>query len=229
MADGRGDQVVVTGSASGIGAAIARHLASEGWSVVGMDLRQVADAPWLSRQLVVDLSDEVAARQAAEELRGSKALVHAAGFMRTGALGELVTADGDAMWKVHVRALVILADALCPHMGQGGRVLAIGSRVSAGAAGKSQYAACKAATAALIRSWAKELVDKGVTANVIAPAATETAMLADANRARVAPVMPPIGRYISPDEIAAYASFILSPSGAAITGQELLLCGGSSL
>ena len=224
-----GNTVVVTGSSSGIGAAIAAQLAAEGWSIIGLDVRPAADAPHLARQIAVDLTDDAETRRVAASVRGAQALVHAAGFMRTGALGELSVADGEAMWKVHVRALIVLADALCPHMPAGGRLVAIGSRASAGEANKSQYAACKAAIVALVRSWAKEMAARGVTANVIAPAATATPMLADTNRAQVAPVMPPIGRYISPMEIAAYVSFILSPDAAAITGQELLICGGSSL
>ena len=114
-------------------------------------------------------------------------------------------------------------------MTAGGRLLAIGSRTSSGAAGKSQYAACKAAVTALIRSWAAELAGRGITANVIAPAATATPMLTSVDRAGVAPLVPPIGRFIEPDEIAAYASFLLSPESGAITGQELLVCGGASL
>jgi NAD(P)-dependent dehydrogenase (short-subunit alcohol dehydrogenase family) len=148
--------------------------------------------------------------------------------MRTGALGELDPADGDAMWAVHVRALVLLAKALSPGMRPGGRIIAIGSRASGGAAGKSQYAACKAAVTALIRSWAIELAPQGVTANVIAPAATATPMLTDTERT-VTPVTPPMGRFIEPDEVAALAAFLLSREAAAITGQELLVCGGASL
>jgi NAD(P)-dependent dehydrogenase (short-subunit alcohol dehydrogenase family) len=53
-------------------------------------------------------------------------------------------------------------------------------------------------------------------------------MLASADRT-VAPITPPIGRFVDPEEIAAYAAFLLSPAAAAITGQELLVCGGASL
>lgn len=221
--------VAITGSSSGIGAAIAERLAADGWSVIGLDLHPMDVAPHLSRQIAVDLSDEQQTRSVAASLRGCEGLVHAAGFMRTGALGELSPSDGEAMWKLHVRAMVILANDLVPQMGPGGRLLAIGSRTSAGAANKSQYAACKAAMVALVRSWAKELAGRGVTANIIAPAATATAMLADDRRAGVAPILPPIGRYITPGEIAAYASFLFSADAAAITGQELLVCGGASL
>ena len=74
------------------------------------------------------------------------------------------------------------------------------------------------------------LLDHTLTSDSdIAPAATATPMLTSGARAAVAPVLPPIGRYIEPREIAAYAAFILSADAAAITGQELLICGGASL
>jgi 3-oxoacyl-[acyl-carrier protein] reductase len=221
--------VVVTGSRSGIGAAIARRLAHDGWAVIGVDLGTDESATFLAEQRVADLSNSQQVAALVASLPRVRALVHAAGFMRTGSLTDLDPSDGDAMWAVHVRALVLLAQALCPGMVAGGRLLAIGSRTSTGAAGRSQYAACKAAVVALIRSWAIELASKGITANVIAPAATATPMLASRSRANVPPIMPPIGRFIDPEEIAAYAAFLLSPQAAAITGQELLVCGGASL
>ncbi|HLZ73418.1 SDR family NAD(P)-dependent oxidoreductase [Phenylobacterium sp.] len=218
--------VVVTGAASGIGAAIAARLAAEGWSVVGVDR---AESKGSTASRLVDLADEAAVARLATSLRGADALVHAAGFMRTAPLGEIDLADGDAMWAVHVRALTVLANGLAPSMGAGGRILAIGSRTSAGAAGRSQYTACKAAVTGLIRSWAMELVARGVTANVIAPAATETGLLSAPSRESAPPKTPPMGRFIRPHEVAAYAAFILSRDADAITGQELLICGGASL
>jgi NAD(P)-dependent dehydrogenase (short-subunit alcohol dehydrogenase family) len=220
---------LVTGSASGIGAAIAERLSLDGWRVVGLDLTPTAGPASLARQITADLSDPVQVRGLVAELSDVDAVVHAAGFMRTGALEALDPADGRAMWDIHVQALVLLAQAYCPRMPHGGRLLAIGSRTSTGAANKSQYAAAKAAVTALVRSWAIELAPRGVTANVIAPAATATPMLVSDGRKGVPPKLPPIGRYIEPREIAAYAAFILSPDAAAITGQELLVCGGASL
>lgn len=220
---------LVTGSGSGIGAAIATRLAGDGWRVVGVDLTKTPDAPHLAEQIAADLADQAQVRAVAARAAGAQALVHAAGFMRTGELDSLDPAAGEAMWLVHVRALALLSQGLLPAMERGGRLLAIGSRTSAGAAGKSQYAATKAAVTALIRSWAIELAPRGITANVIAPAATATSMLSGADRSSVPPVTPPIGRFIEPREIAAYAAFILSPEADAITGQELLICGGASL
>lgn len=220
--------VLVTGSRSGIGAAVARRLAAAGWAVTGVDLSTDPKATHFADQRTADLTQPAELEALLASLPPMTALVHAAGFMRTGDLAALDVADGDAMWALHVRALVSLAQGLSGRMGPGGRIVAIGSRTSAGAAGKSQYAACKAAVTALVRSWAAELAPKGITANVVAPAATATGMLADPTRT-VAPVLPPIGRYIEPDEVAAYVAFLLSPDASAITGQELLICGGASL
>jgi NAD(P)-dependent dehydrogenase (short-subunit alcohol dehydrogenase family) len=124
-----------------------------------------------------------------------------------------------------------LCDALLPKMtARGtGRVIFIGSRVAVGMAGRGQYAATKAALIALAKSWAAEVAPHGVTVNVVSPAATATAMLDDPNRASVTPKLPPIGRLIQPEEIAALVSFLLSPAAAAITGQDIQICGGSSL
>jgi NAD(P)-dependent dehydrogenase (short-subunit alcohol dehydrogenase family) len=110
-----------------------------------------------------------------------------------------------------------------------GRVVLVGSRVSRGIAGRGQYAATKAALVSLARSWAAEVVAQGVTVNVVSPAATQTAMHDDPARATTAPRLPPIGRMIQPAEIASLVAYLLSPAAAAITGQEIQICGGSSL
>ena len=95
--------------------------------------------------------------------------------------------------------------------------------------GRGQYAATKAALIALARSWAREVAAKGVTINVVSPAATATAMLEDPARAATAPRIPPLGRLIEPAEIAEVVAFLLSPAAAAITGQDIAVCGGASL
>lgn len=222
---------VVTGSSGGIGRAIASRLLEDGWRVSGLDLA----APTLSHagfvHVAVDLCDAGAIGRAAGDLQDAQALVHAAGVLRVGPLGALDHAGGELMWRLHVDAATRLADALVPAMAARGRgrVVFVGSRVAQGLPGRGQYAATKAALIALARSWAAEVAAQGVTVNVVSPGATQTLMLQDPARAGSAPRLPPIGRLIQPEEIAALAAFLLSPHAAAITGQDIAICGGSSL
>lgn len=222
---------IVTGASSGIGHAIASALLASGWRVTALDVA----APTLSHaafaSVQVDLTDGFALENAAKSLGDVDALVHAAGVLRVGSVGALDHASGELMWRLHVDAATRLCDALLPKMTTRGtgHVVFIGSRVAAGMAGRGQYAATKAALVALAKSWAAEVAPRGVTVNVVSPAATATAMLDDPNRASVAPKLPPIGRLIQPAEIAALVSFLLSPAAAAITGQDIQICGGSSL
>ncbi len=219
---------LVTGASSGIGAAITAWLLREGWQVTGLSRTPPAEAvPGYSHR-TVDLMDPVATAQALEGL-APFALVHAAGLMRAGSLGALDAATGTTLWRLHVEVAFQLADTLAPRMPDGGRMVLLGSRAANGSAGRSQYAASKAALLAMARSWAAELLPRRITVNVVAPAATATPMLNDPARAGMAPKLPPIGRYIAPEEVAAMVGLLLGPHGGAITGQQLLICGGASL
>jgi short-subunit dehydrogenase len=219
---------IVTGASSGIGAAIVARLLREGWRVTGLSRNDpgLADANYTHR--AVDLLDALALPAAVAGLSPT-AFVHAAGLMRGGVVGALDAETGRTLWRLHVEAASLLADLLVTRMPDGGRIVLLGSRTAAGSAGRSQYAATKAALVAIARSWAIELAPRGITVNVVAPAATDTPMLRDPARSAVAPKLPPIGRYISPEEVAALTAFLLGPEAGAITGQQMLICGGSSL
>lgn len=220
---------LVTGASSGIGRAIAERLLADGWRVTGLCRTAPAEPVEGLEIAQVDVTDFARLGEVCDSLGAVDALVHAAGFMRTAPLGELSAADGEAMWRVHVDAAAFLADRLVQRMPAGGRILLIGSRTANGAPTRSQYAATKAALVGMARSWAAELAPRGITVNVIAPGATDTPFLHDPARAHTPPRMPPIGRFIAPEEVAAMAAFLASEYGGAITGQQIVMCGGASL
>lgn len=220
---------LVTGTSSGIGLAVARALLAGGFHVTGADRAAPVIEAGTFTPVACDLMDDAAIASMMAGLHGVTALVHAAGFLRVGPLGSLDVDSGRAMWRLHVDAAVTLANAVAPRLEAGGRIVLIGSRAAQGAANRSQYAATKAALVGLARSWARELAPRNITVNVIAPAATDTPMLNDAARGNVPPVLPPIGRFVRPEEIAALAFFLLSDHAAAITGQQITVCGGASL
>lgn len=227
--DGRPKRALVTGVSSGIGEAIANRLLTEGWQVVGLSRsRPALEAEGLIHK-AVDLSDRAALATILLELEPLDAIVHAAGTLRVGRLGELDPENGRQMWRLHVDVAEQIVEALVPSLPDGARIVLLGSRTAMGSPGRAQYAATKAAVVGMARSFAIELAPRQITVNVVAPGATDTPMLRDPRRASVAPKMPPIGRLVKPAEIAATTAFLLSEGAASITGQQIIVCGGASL
>lgn len=220
---------VVTGCSSGIGAAVTDYLLAEGWHVIGLSRRapDISDPQFTS--LPVDLSDREDTARVIGELGAVDALVHAAGVLRVGPIEHIDAESAAAMWRLHVDAASQLMQGILPNMFDGGRVVLVGSRVAKGVAGRSQYAASKAALGGLARSVAAETVSRRITVNIVSPGATRTPMLDDPNRAGEAPKTPPMGRFIEPSEIAATVGFLLSDGACSITGQDIVVCAGGSL
>lgn len=222
-------RAIISGTSSGIGRAIAERLLREEWRVIGFDRAPPSIEHRLFESETIDLSDLTTLRQRLQTVAAPDALIHAAGHMRVGALGTLDVADGLSMWAIHIGAVTVLADSFAPRMADGGRIILVGSRAASGVAERSQYAAVKAALVGMARSWAIELAPRAITVNVVAPAATDTPLLRDPQRVGSTPKTPPIGRFVKPEEVAALTAFLLSSEAAAITGQQIVICGGSSL
>lgn len=220
---------LVTGVSSGIGQAIAETLLKNDWHVIGLSRTQVSHEHPNFVSYSVDLMDTQKLLNCLEQLPKIDAVIHAAGKMVAAPLGSLNLEESQAIWQLHVGVAEILANYFADKLSEGGRIVIIGSRTSKGVAGRSQYVATKSALFGMVRSWAAELAPQGITANIIAPGATETPMLLNPNRKSSPPKLPPIGRFISPYEVAQYVNFIVSPHAGAITGQELVICGGASL
>ena len=232
--DDRGTRIaVVTGASSGIGLAIAHDLVGAGWHVVGLS-RSRGALPDAATWVPCDLADVISAGEAVKAVRaaaagGVGAIVHAAGLQFSSGIGGLRPEEGERMWAVHVRGAELVVGGLVDTLVDGGRVVLVGSRTMTGVPGKSQYAATKAALAAMARAWAAELAPRRITVNVVAPGPTRTAMLEDPNRASVPPIVPPLGRLVEPAEVAVLTRFLLEPTGAMVTGQTIVMCGGASL
>ncbi|HHP1333054.1 TPA: SDR family NAD(P)-dependent oxidoreductase [Klebsiella quasipneumoniae] len=222
-------RAIVTGASSGIGAAVVRRLLEDGWQVVGMSRSLPPFSQPNFRHLEVDVSQRSALLAALEQIEPPQAIIHAAGSMTAAPLGNLDPLRGESLWRLHVDAAQTLVNHFAPAMEPGGRVVLLGSRTSRGAAGRSQYTATKAALVALARSWAAELAPAGVTVNVVAPGATDTPMLHQPGRESSPPRLPPLGRLIAPQEVVSLISWLLSEGASAMTGQELVMCGGASL
>lgn len=220
---------IVTGYSSGIGEAITRQLLATGWKVTGLSRNKGnIESPQLEF-VSVDLTDNTELSSVLSSLATPKALIHAAGMMAAAPVGQLDTSLSRQLWSLNVHAAEVLVNHFAPLLPEGGRIILIGSRTSRGAANRSQYVATKAALAGMARSWAFELAPRGITVNVVAPGATDTPMLTQPGRAASAMMVPPIGRLIKPEEVAALVTYLLTPEAAPVTGQEIMICGGASL
>ncbi|WP_457104404.1 SDR family NAD(P)-dependent oxidoreductase [Methylobacterium sp. P5_C11] len=237
-------RVLVTGGASGIGAAIVHGLAQAGWNVdftyrasgdAAQTLLETLRAAYPDRAFTahaLDLADKAALERFCEsaEATGYYGLVHNAGQSCDALAAMLDQERAEAAMQVNFFSLTRLAKALLREMtrSRAGRIVAIGSVAALRAnAGNAAYAATKGALIAYCRTLAIETAKRGVTVNVIAPGFVDTAMMAryaayrDGMERQI-----PAGRFARPEDVAALATFLMGTGASYITGTVLPVDGG---
>jgi 3-oxoacyl-[acyl-carrier protein] reductase len=234
---------LVTGAGRGLGAAIARRLATRGWTVAVNDLPGRTDATVAAIQAdggtaiaaPADVTDEDAVRAMAGRLGAVGVLVaNATGPQPTATVEELTWRAQLDQLEFFVKSPTLLVQAVLPGMTArgGGRVVLIGSDMPDRAQpGWSAYAAAKSAQLALARVWARELGPAGITVNVVAPGWIPVERHADASpeeRAGYASDVP-LCRMGTPGDVAGAVAYLASAEGAFVTGQCLTVNGGHTL
>jgi NAD(P)-dependent dehydrogenase (short-subunit alcohol dehydrogenase family) len=246
MSTAEAEQIaLVTGAGSGIGRATALQLARRGCAVACADLAPasaseaaaaIEAAGGTALAVAVDVGDggQVAAMmtQVHEQLGPVSVLAACAGICRRGSVLDIAVEDWDRMMAVNVRGTFLCVQQALPdmlHAGYG-RIVLISSVAgrTGGLLVSADYCASKGAILAFAKAVAREVADRGVTVNVVAPGATRTALNAgwgDDTNARITQQIP-TGRQAEPDEIAAAIAFLASPEAASITGATLDINGG---
>jgi len=217
---------VITGAASGIGAACARLLGEHGWRTAGLDLNESGtDLP--ARVDVTDRAGVAAAVDAAAARFGRIDLaVAAAGYYEEGIdVAEITTAQWDRMLAVILGGTVHTCAAVLPRMlarGQGA-IVAISSELAlAGSATDLHYVAAKGAVLGLVKSLAMEVAQTDIRVNAVAPGPTDTPLLAPDSLWRKPDYLAtlPLGRLVTPEEIA-HAVYYLATEGSMYCGEVL--------
>ena len=230
-----GRVAVVTGAASGIGAALTSRLRAHDVKVASLDVRS---APFADLSLEVDVGDaeavHAAVQKVAFELGPPTLAVHCAGITRDAMLWKLHVEDWNAVLRVNLSGAWFLLKAMVPHMraaGDGSVVLVGSINGARGKVGQAAYAASKAGVVGLAKSAARELGHFGIRVNVVAPGFVDTPMtapLADEFRAK-AIAETSLGRVALPEDVAGAILFLLSQSSRHVTGHVLNVDGGQDM
>lgn len=206
---------VVTGGASGIGAAVVAALRERGYVIGTLDLSGATEA---DHAVAVDVSDGAAVAGAVGAIRTElgpiAALVTSAGHYEMAPVSQISTEAWQRMLRVHVGGLFHAARACLPDMfARGsGAVVAVASELAVGGGdGDAHYAAAKGAILGLVRSLAAEVADRGVRVNAVAPGPTDTPLLSDDSPWRAADYLAtlPLGRLVTPVEVARCVQYLV--------------------
>ncbi|MFV8131137.1 SDR family oxidoreductase [Streptomyces syringium] len=238
-----GKAVLVTGGSRGIGAAIALAMAEAGADVAITYTADEAAAKEVVRRIEAigrrgvavradagDAGDAAGAVDwAAQTLGRLDVLVNNAGVGVLGPLAGLTLADVDRVLAVNVRGAFLASQAAASHMGQGGRIITIGTCMTQRVPGPggTLYAMSKSALTGLTKALARELGGRGITANIVHPGPVDTDMNpADGPHAAPQAAMTALGRFGRPEEVAATVTFLAGDGAAYITGSEFSVDGG---
>ena len=241
---------IVTGAARGIGAAVAKRLAQDGYAVGVLDLAEdtcqatvaaIRDAGGTALAVGADVSNAeqvvAAVRKVADELGPPTVLVNNAGVIRDNLIFKMSEDDWDLVLGVHLRGAFLMTREVQKYMTeqQWGRIINLSSTSALGNRGQVNYSAAKAGMQGFTKTLAIELGKFNVTANAIAPGFIETDMTA-ATAARVgvdfeqfkegAAAAIPVRRVGQPEDIAAVASFLASDEAGFVSGQVIYVAGG---
>jgi 3-oxoacyl-[acyl-carrier protein] reductase len=231
-----GKLALVTGGSRGIGAAIARELATAGAEVVvgynaGADEAGALADEIGGRAIQADVSSAPEAARLVEEAGDLDILVNNAGLTRDGLLARMSDEDWSAVIDTNLSSVFYTCRAVTRPMmkKRAGAIVNVSSIVGVhGNFGQTNYAASKAGIIGFTKSLARELGSRGVRANVVAPGYVETRLTGvlppEATEAMVANT--PLGRIAKPEEVAGAVRFLCSDEASFITGDVLLVDGG---
>lgn len=243
--DLEGKAALVTGGSRGIGAAIARHLAARGAKVAITYASSAAKAEAVVNEIErtgrdglaiqADSADpqaiSAAVNAAAERFGRLDILVNNAGIFPFGPPETVTLEEINRTLDIHVKGVFVASQAALPHMGEGGRIISIGSCFAQHVpfAGVTLYSMSKSALIGFTKGLARDVGARGITVNVVDPGPTDTDMNpADGPNADYSRSLNALGSYGAPDDIAAMVAHLAGPGGRYVTGASLAIDGGSN-
>ena len=242
MSDLSGKTALITGASGGIGEAIARALSAQG-AEVALSGRKKEVLEKLSSQLgghalTASLDDRAAVaalvKEAEQKMGRIDILVNNAGLTKDNLALRLTDDAWDEVIAVDLTAGFLLARAVLRGMvkRRWGRIISITSVVGEiGNAGQANYAAAKGGLAAMSKSLAREVANRGITVNCVAPGFIETAMtdaLSDDQKKTLAAAIP-VGRFGRGEDVAGAVAWLAGEGSAYITGQTIHVNGGMAM